>query len=56
MRRYSLRRRLIAAVLLLECALVLGFSVAMHMYLWRAHMHGFNEMLRGRADSLLGRD
>jgi signal transduction histidine kinase len=24
------------------------------MYLWRAHMHGFNEMLRGRADSLLG--
>jgi signal transduction histidine kinase len=54
MRRYSLRRRLIAAVLLLECALVLGFSVAMHMYLWRAHMHGFNEMLRGRADSLLG--
>jgi signal transduction histidine kinase len=53
-RRYSLRRRLIAAVLLLECCLVLGFSVALHLYLWRAHMRGLDEMLRGRADSLLG--
>ena len=54
MKRRSLRRRLIAAVLALECLLVAGFSVAMHLYLWRAHMHGFNEMVRGRADSLLG--
>jgi signal transduction histidine kinase len=53
-RRYSLRRRLITAVLVLECALVLSFSVAMHMYLWRAHMRGLNEMVQGRADSLLG--
>lgn len=54
MKPYSLRRRLIATVLLLECALVLGFSVALHLYLWRAHMHGFDATLRGRADSLLG--
>lgn len=54
MRRHSLRRRLIGAVLILEFGLIVGFSVTMHLYLWRAHMHGFNAMIRGRADSLLG--
>jgi signal transduction histidine kinase len=53
-KRSSLLRRLIVAVLVLECGLVIGFSVAMHLYLWRAHMHGLNDRLRGRADSLLG--
>jgi signal transduction histidine kinase len=53
-RRYSLRRRLIAAVLLLECGLVLGLSGATLLYLWREQMHGFDLMVRGRADSLLG--
>ena len=54
MRRYSLRRRLIAAVLTLECGLVLGLSCATLLYLWREQMHGFDLMVRGRADSLLG--
>jgi signal transduction histidine kinase len=54
MKRYSLRRRLIAAVLLLECALVAGLSGASLLYLWREHMRSFDVMVRGRADSLLG--
>lgn len=54
MKRRSLRKRLIAAVLLLECVLLTAFVGAMHIYLWRSHMHAFNEMVRGRADSLLG--
>jgi hypothetical protein len=54
MKRYSLRRRLIAAVLLLECALVAGLSGAALLYLWREHMRSFDVMVRGRADSLLG--
>ncbi len=54
MKRHSLRRRLIAAVLLLECALVAGLSTATLLYLWREQMHGFDLMVRGRADSLLG--
>ncbi len=54
MRRYSLRRRLIAAVLTLECGLVLGLSSATLLYLWREQLHGFDLMVRGRADSLLG--
>jgi signal transduction histidine kinase len=54
MKRHSLRSRLIAAVLALECMVVLGFSVAMLIYLWGAHIRSFDEMLRGRADSLLG--
>ncbi|MGC2638917.1 MAG: HAMP domain-containing sensor histidine kinase [Acidobacteriaceae bacterium] len=54
MRRYSLRRRLIATVLLLECALAAGMSGATIFYTWREQMRGFDQMLRGRADSLLG--
>ena len=54
MRRYSLRRRLIAIVLLLECVLALGMSAATLLYLWRDQMQGFDQALRGRADSLLG--
>ncbi len=54
MRRYSLRRRLIAAVLALECALAAGLSGATLFYIWREQIHGFDLMVRGRADSLLG--
>jgi signal transduction histidine kinase len=54
MKRYSLRRRLIAAVLGLECALVAGLSGATLLYIWREQMHGFDLMVRGRTDSLLG--
>lgn len=54
MKPHSLRRRLIAAVLLLECALVAGLSGASLLYLWREHMRSFDVMVRGRADSLLG--
>ena len=54
MKRHSLRRRLIAAVLLLECTLVAGLSGAALLYLWREHMRSFDVMVRGRADSLLG--
>ncbi len=54
MKRRSLRRRLIVTVLALECVLLAAFAVAMQIYLWRSHMHAFNEMVRGRADSLLG--
>jgi len=53
-KRYSLRRRLIASVLALECGLVLGLSCATLLYLWREQIHGFDLMVRGRADSLLG--
>jgi len=54
MKRYSLRRRLIAIVLLLECALAAGMSAAMLAYIWREQVQGFDQALRGRADSLLG--
>lgn len=53
-KRYSLRRRLISAVLALECGLVLGLSGATLLYLWREQLRGFDQMVRGRADSLLG--
>jgi len=53
-KRRWLRRRLIVAVLALECVLLAAFAAAMEAYLWRSHMHAFNEMVRGRADSLLG--
>ncbi|MFP5228163.1 MAG: sensor histidine kinase [Acidobacteriota bacterium] len=54
MKQYSLRRRLIAAVLALECGLVLGLSCATLLYLWHEQMRSFDRMVRGRADSLLG--
>ncbi|HEX4006557.1 MAG TPA: HAMP domain-containing sensor histidine kinase [Acidobacteriaceae bacterium] len=54
MKRISLTRRLIVTVLLLECALAAGMSAATLLYTWREQMHGFDQMVRGRADSLLG--
>lgn len=54
MRRSSLRKRLIAAVLLLECALAVGMSGATLYFTWREQIRAFDLMLRGRADSLLG--
>jgi signal transduction histidine kinase len=54
LKQYSLRRRLIAAVLALECGLVLGLSGATLLYLWREQLRSFDLMVRGRADSLLG--
>lgn len=54
MRRYHLRRRLIATVLLLECALVAGMSTLMLLYIRHEQLRAFDLMLRGRADSLLG--
>lgn len=54
MKRTSLRRRLITTVLLLEFALAAGMSAATLLFTWREQMHGFDQMLRGQADSLLG--
>lgn len=54
MTRYSLRRRLIATVLLLEFALAAGISASTLVFIWREQMHAFDATLRGRADSLLG--
>lgn len=54
MKPYSLRRRLIAMVLAVECALTLSISGAILFYIWRDHVYSFDEMVRGRADSLLG--
>jgi signal transduction histidine kinase len=53
-KRSSLRRRLIAAVLALECALVAGLSGATLVYIWHEQRQAFDRMVRGRADSLLG--
>lgn len=54
MRRPSLRRRLIATVLALECALLAAMGGATLAYTWREQLHAFDLMVRGRADSLLG--
>ncbi len=54
MRRPSLRSRLIATVLALECALLAAMGGAALGYTWREQLHAFDLMLRGRADSLLG--
>lgn len=54
MRRYSLQRRLIAMVLAVECALTVSISGAILFYIWRDHVTSFDQMVRGRADSLLG--
>jgi signal transduction histidine kinase len=53
-RRASLRSRLIATVLALECALLAAMGGAALAYTWREQLHAFDLMLRGRADSLLG--
>lgn len=54
MRQYSLRRRLIAMVLAVECALTVSISGTILFYIWRDHVYSFDQVVRGRADSLLG--
>ncbi len=54
MRRPSLRNRLIATVLALECVLLAAMGGAALAYTWREQLHALDLMLRGRADSLLG--
>jgi signal transduction histidine kinase len=54
MRRYSLRRRLLAVVLALEFALALGISFATLFFTRHEQVRAFDLRLQGRADSLLG--
>jgi signal transduction histidine kinase len=54
MKQYSLRRRLIAMVLVVECALTVSISGTILVYIWRDHVYTFDQMVHGRADSLLG--
>ncbi len=54
MRRPSLRNRLIATVLALECVRLAAMGGAALAYTWREQLHALDLMLRGRADSLLG--
>jgi signal transduction histidine kinase len=54
MKGYSLRRRLIAAALLLECALTAGMTAVTLGYVWIDQTRALDATLRGRADSLLG--
>lgn len=54
MKRYSLRRRLIAAALLLECALTAGMTAVTLFWVWNDQVRALDATLRGRADSLLG--
>ena len=54
MKGYSLTRRLIVAVLLVElCSAVMFLAVAA-VYEGVSHFHAFDVMLRGRADSMVG--
>ncbi len=54
MKSYSLTRRLILTVLLLELALALCTTAAALLYERHQLLHTFDILLRGRADSLLG--
>jgi signal transduction histidine kinase len=54
MKTYSLSRRLIVTVLLVETLLALCTTGMALLYERRQHMRTFDVMLRGRADSLLG--
>ena len=54
MKSYSLTRRLILTVLLLELALALCTTAAALLYERHQLLRNFDVMLRGRADSLLG--
>ncbi len=54
MKTYSLTRRLITTILLVELMSVLCLSVAATLYERHVRLHAFDIMLRGRADSLLG--
>jgi signal transduction histidine kinase len=54
MKPYSISRRLIITVLLVELLSALSLSAAAMFYERHVRFHSFDIMLRGRADSLLG--
>ena len=54
MNSYSITRRLIITVLLLELVSALAITGAATLYERQTRFHSFDVMLRGRADSLLG--
>ncbi|MHB1855831.1 MAG: sensor histidine kinase [Acidobacteriaceae bacterium] len=54
MKTYSLSRRLIVTVLLVETLLAIGTTGVALLYERRQHLLTFDVMLRGRSDSLLG--
>lgn len=54
MKRHSLTRRLISSVLLVELVFALAVIFLAAAYERHAHLHDFDIMLEGRADSLLG--
>jgi signal transduction histidine kinase len=54
MKRYSIKRRLISSVLLVELLSALCISGIALVYERHSHFRAFDVMLRGRADSLLG--
>ncbi len=54
MRPYSLTRRLIISILLVELLSAFCLSAAATLYERHVRFHAFDIMLRGRADSLLG--
>ena len=54
MKPYSISRRLITSVLLLELASAICVAGLALVYERHTHFHAFEVMLRGRADSLLG--
>src|SRR5271165_3741940 len=54
MKTYSIKRRLIASVLLVELISAIAISGLAFVYERHAHFRAFDVMLRGRADSLLG--
>lgn len=54
MKRHSLSRRLISSVLLVELVFAVAVIALAAAYERHAHLHSFDIMLQGRADSLLG--
>lgn len=54
MKPYSIKRRLIASVLLVELVSAVCITSLAFVYERHARFHAFDIMLRGRADSLLG--
>jgi signal transduction histidine kinase len=54
MRRHSLSRRLITSVLLVELIFAVAVIALAAVYERHSHLHSFDIMLQGRADSLLG--
>ena len=54
MKPYSITRRLIATVLLIELVSALCVTAVTFLYERHAHFRSFDILLRGRADSLLG--